>query len=573
MEVDQKIIGLACTAISEATPCGINAKYEAPFERLEAEISKSESLTSESTDWSEVLKLSEEILTSVSKDFTVACYLAYAYIHEDGYKGLLNGLTLLEKMSETFWDDMYPPKKRLRGRQNAAQWLIEKVSGFLASQEPSTTEMVLISDTAKTLKNLDYFLADKMEANAPNFSDISRPIKRLKEIAASQVKAAPAPQSPATQAPSANDQQPVAKTEQSTPAAQTTFESAPLQNTPTHSAPVAETAPVTVTPTAATPTAATTTSTSSPKISAISENKIVDVASDTEARKAYKQIQDGLRKLANYYGQVSSSDPKRFRLSRSALWDGLDKLPPVNDNKSQLPAPPADKLKKVKDLFDAGEFLDAINLAEKSAEKMPYWFEGNRYIVMSLDALGAEFSKAKKALELEITHFTSRLPKILDLQYANGTPFVDDQTKAWLASLKQESTPANTSSNESNELGEAFNSAKKLALSGKLSEGFTLLNACPTTTKRDRFKIKMACAELACINGQEKVGIPMLERLIEETRTMTAADWESDFVAKALALLVNAYEKLNDEKSLEKQKQIDAAYDQLCWYNPALLTE
>jgi len=65
----------------------------------------------------------------------------------------------------------------------------------------------------------------------------------------------------------------------------------------------------------------------------------------------------------------------------------------------------------------------------------------------------------------------------------------------------------------------------------------------------------------------------MLERLIEETRSLTVADWESDFLAKALALLVNAYEKLNEEESLEKQKQIDAAYDQLCWYNPALLTD
>ena len=65
----------------------------------------------------------------------------------------------------------------------------------------------------------------------------------------------------------------------------------------------------------------------------------------------------------------------------------------------------------------------------------------------------------------------------------------------------------------------------------------------------------------------------MLERLVEETRSLTAAEWESDFLAKALALLVNAYEKLNDEKLQEKQKQIEAAYDQLCWYNPALLTD
>ncbi|MFT7109582.1 MAG: type VI secretion system protein VasJ [Psychrobacter glaciei] len=539
MEVEEKIINLACSPISEASPCGINAKYEVSFERLESEISKSESLNSEVPDWAAVLKLSEEILLNTSKDYSVACYLALSYIHQDGFKGLLNGLTLIEKLSETFWDDMYPPKKRLRARQNSTQWLIEKVSVFIADNEPSSDDMAIIPDIAKTLKNIDYFLADKMDDKAPNFSDINRPIKRLKEIAASQIKAAPKV--------SVVEPQPIVlEAEQ------------PIQLAQVAPDPVIPKAPPLV---------------STAKVRTVPDSNIIDVTGDADAKKAYKQIQDGLRKLANYHGQVKPSDPRRFRFSRSALWDGLDKLPPVTDNKSQLPAPPADKLKKVKDLFDSGDFIEAINLAEKSAEKMPYWFEGNRYICMSLDALGAEYSKAKTALEFEISKFTSRLPKILELAYANGTPFCDEPTKAWLASLSESSNQSNTTSDDSDDMQQVFISAKKLALSGKLSESFLLLNACTVNTKRDRFKIKMACAELACINSQEKVGIPMLERIVEETRSLTVAEWESDFLAKALALLVNAYSNLNDEKTLEKQLKIDAAYEQLCWYNPSLLTD
>ena len=557
MEVDQKIIDLACSPVSEASPCGINAKYEAPFERLESEIAKSESLNSETTDWTEVLKLSEEILSSISKDYSVACYLAWSYIEDSSYKGLLNGLSLLEKISETHWDDMFPPKKRLRARQNSSQWFIEKVSGFLANSEPTDQDMAFIPDIAKTLKNLDYLLAEKMDDKAPNFSDINRPIKRLKEIAANKAKAEPKPVIEPKSTPTSTEASPdLTDTIQS----QETTQASVVTETISTPEPVQSAPPVqTINKPAAK--------------SSLPDTKVGDLNGDSDAKKAYKQIQDGLRKLANYYGQAKPSDPKRFRLSRSALWDSLDKLPPVTDNKSQLPAPPADKIKKVKELFESGDFIEAINLAEKSAEKMPYWFEGNRYICMCLDALGAEFSKAKQALEFEVTKFISRLPKILDLAYANGTPFADDQTKAWLASLTETDNANNASQAESNELTQAFIDAKKLALSGKLSEGFSLLNACPANTKRDRFKIKMACAELACINGQEKVGIPMLERLVEETRSLTAAEWESDFLAKALALLVNAYEKLNDEKLQEKQKQIEAAYDQLCWYNPALLTD
>ena len=554
MEVDQKVTQLACNPISDGSPCGINAKYEPAFEKLEAEIAKSESLSAESTDWNDVQLLCEEILSSVSKDYSVACYLAFAYLQADGYKGLLNGFSLLEKMSETFWDDMFPPKKRLRGRQNATQWLIEKVALFLTEKEPSADEMAAIPDLAKTLKNLDYLLADKMEDKAPNFGDINRPIKRLKEIAAQQAKqveAKPEPKPEPAAAP-----QPQAAPE---PVAQQPVEPAPVEAAAPQPEPQPTPAPQAAPQVASAP--------------PVKVEKLDGVGNDNEAKKAYKQIQDNLRKLANYYGQAKGSDPKRFRLSRSALWDGLDKLPPATDGKTQLPAPPADKLKKVVDLFEAGEYLEAINLAEKSAEKMPYWFAGNRYIFLSLEALGAEYSKAKQALEFELCKFVARLPKILDLMYSDGTPFSDDQTKAWLLSLGPQGQETGQTSSEQDVIQEAFNEAKKLALSGKLSEGFELLHSCPVTTKRDKFKVKMACAELACINGQVKVGIPMLERLVEETRTLTVADWESDFLAKALALLVNAYEKLNEDESVEKQKQIDAAYDQLCWYNPALLTD
>ena len=536
MDVDQLIIELACSPISEAEPCGINAKYEAVYEQLESEIAKSESLSPEATDWQNVLTLSTQILKEISKDYSTACYLAYSLIDKDGYKGLLSGSILLEKLSETFWEDMFPAKKRLRGRQNATQWFIEKTSHYLQVNEPSSQDMIYIADITKTIKNLDYFLSEKMDDKAPNFSDISRPLKRLKEIAASQSSKTAAPEK------------------------QEAIEAKPIVAAISD---VVKEAVQKVT---------------KPKIKTVEKTSspiepVGGIANDSDARKALKQVQDGLRKLANYHGQVKTNDPKRFRFSRSALWDNLDKLPPVKDNKSQLPCPPAEKLKKVVELYEAGDYLEAINLAEKSAEKMPYWFDGNRYVALCLDALGSEYDKTKQALETEIAAFVKRLPKIINLEYANGQAFADEQTRLWIDSLTSQSSEPDTSDKpDSDVISVAFHEAKKLAISGKLVDGFTLLNACQANTKRDYFKIKMACAELACINGQVKVGIPMLERLIEETHILKVADWESDFLAKALALLVNAYDKLNSSEASEKQQQKDAAYNQLCWYNPALLT-
>lgn len=556
MDVNQAILDLAVNPISNAEPCGINAKYEAAYEQLEAEIGKAQSLTSEATDWSTVRSLAESLLSSTTKDFSVACYLTHAYTQLKGYLGLYEGLVLLSKMSESFWQDMYPPVKRLRGRQASCEWLVEQTSLYLEKNEPSDSQWPVISELAKQLKELDYFLADQMADKAPSFADVSRPIKRLAEIAKTKH----------------NVSAPVETTAVDTPPQSQTIE--PVKATESQSAQATE---ATVTPTEQ---VAVTQEVSAPpkainkpanKAPVMSSEPVGDIQTEQDAKKVFKQVQDLLKALSGFHSSAKASDAKRYRYSRFALWGSLDKLPPSKDGKTQLPSPPADKLKKVVELFESGEYLELLSVAESSAEKMPYWFDGNRYIVLALEALGAEYEKAKDALVSELTQFIRRVPKIMELQYANGQPFASEPCQAWLKSLLSDDSAVIAASEDT--LAAAMVEAKKLALSGKINEAFELLHEQPAKTKREKFKIKMACAELACQNGQVKVGIPMLERMIEEIRSMNVADWESDFLSKALALLVNAYEKLDESELSNKQQQMNAAYDQLCWYNPALISQ
>lgn len=567
MDVNQDILDLAVQPINDTEVCGINAKYEADYESLESEIGKSQSLSSESTDWDLVHQYCHNILSNISKDFPTACYYAYTLTLKNGYLGMLNGFAFIEKLSETHWDHLFPPVKRLRARQNSAQWLIEKTALYITEHEPNKDDLNVLAPLASTVKNLDFFLADKMSDSAPNFSDLNKPLKRLKEIAKTQVLQQP-PAAASIKPEKAIDN--IANTELTAPTSSNDTAEHTIK-TPEHTldapivpettqAPEIETNPKKIASTKAK-------SSSKPSVTEFTG----DIQNEQDAKKAFKHAQDILKKLSTFHAQDKASDPKRYRYSRFALWGSLDKLPPAREGKTQLPAPPADKLKKVIDLYEANDYLECIELAEKSADKMPYWFDGNRYIALCLDALGAEYSKAKEALELELKQFLQRVPKIIELQYSNGEPFVTEVCKTWLHSLLEADNPS-ASSDADDSLTAAITEAKKMALSGKLPEAFNLLHEQPTKTKREKFKVKMACAELACLNGQVKVGIPMLERLVEEVRALTVADWESDFLSKALALLVNAYEKLDDSDSAHKQQQKEAAYDQLCWYNPALIS-
>ncbi|WP_396586402.1 TssA family type VI secretion system protein [Bermanella sp. R86510] len=564
MDVNQELLDQLSAPISGDAPCGINAKYEGDYEQLEAEIAKSQSLSSESTDWDQVLNLSSRILTEISKDFPTACYYAYSLILKHGYQGMLDGFAITNALSQEYWQDMYPPVKRLRGRQNAIQWLIEQTSSYIENKEPSNNDLAGIAQLTSTVKDLDFFLAEKMEDKAPNFADLNRQLKRFKEIAKTVAPAVKpeAAKADTTTATTPETSQPTAQPASApAPDAVTPNPATEIENKPaeTPAEPIAQAKPKAP--------ASKTNSTSSSAMA----DAITDIQSEQDAKKAFKQVQDTLKTLAQFHAAEKASDPKRFRYSRMALWGSLDKLPPAKDGKTQLPCPPADKLKKVVDLYEAGEFLDAIELAEKSAEKLPYWFDGNRYIVMSLGELGAEYAKAKSALENEIIQFVSRIPKILDLQYANGEPFLSDACKNWIMSLV--SPESQSSASNSDALSSSIAEAKALALSGKLNEAFALLNEQPITSQREHFKIKMACAELACGNGQAKVGIPILEHILEDIKSLRVSDWESDFISKALSLLLNAYDSLDEADLASKQQQKDAVYNQLCWYNPALITQ
>ena len=57
------------------------------------------------------------------------------------------------------------------------------------------------------------------------------------------------------------------------------------------------------------------------------------------------------------------------------------------------------------------------------------------------------------------------------------------------------------------------------------------------------------------------------------TKRINAIDWETDFTIKAYSILVQAYDKLEDDDTAQKQQQKMDAFDQLCWFDPTAVAE
>lgn len=60
-------------------------------------------------DYAQVIKLSREALTKHSKDLQIAAWLTEALLHQEQLAGLSQGLQLISRLLETFWDTVYPP--------------------------------------------------------------------------------------------------------------------------------------------------------------------------------------------------------------------------------------------------------------------------------------------------------------------------------------------------------------------------------------------------------------------------------------------------------------------------------
>jgi type VI secretion system protein VasJ len=101
---------------------------EPAYEALNGEIEKmADPSATGITDWQRVAELASGLLTDKGKDIQVACYLGAALVHQQRVEGLGIALKILGDLVENYWDTMFPPAARIRGRRAALEWWLERI--------------------------------------------------------------------------------------------------------------------------------------------------------------------------------------------------------------------------------------------------------------------------------------------------------------------------------------------------------------------------------------------------------------------------------------------------------------
>ena len=158
--------------LSTTNPCGESARYEPEYEALQAEIAKQESLNPEPVNWGQVIDDAKSILEAKSKDLLVASYLCYGLFERQGYEGLASGVQILLKFIQQFWEDLYPEKKRLRGRVAAASWLVDKLEKGFEQRKPGVADKDRLSEIQENFEQIRKAFDEHAGNDSPDFTPL-----------------------------------------------------------------------------------------------------------------------------------------------------------------------------------------------------------------------------------------------------------------------------------------------------------------------------------------------------------------------------------------------------------------
>lgn len=510
------LLTLGKTPISDDKPTGADAKYEPEYEALQAEIDLLNSLTAgRRPDWKKVSETATAILETKSKDLLAAGYLGVALVYEDKAAGLAAGIRIYADLLETFWQDLFPPKKRMRGRLAAANWWSEKMVLALQQTEippvPEADLEGIKSDFERIRTALtEYFGSDV------STRELGELVGGLPVIAEKKPEPEPDPAASQDAAPA----------EKAAPAA-------PKPSAPQAPAP-ADT----------------------------------EIASEKDA---YRVIQAGmktLRQAAAYLCEQHPTDPTGYRMTRYAAWGDVAALPPATDGKTRIPAPPAQVVKILSDLNESGNWSGLLQSAEKNLGQYIFWLDLCCYSANALAAQGGPYEKARDAVCAETAAFLQRVPGLASLMFADGTPFANAQTQQWLREISAGQGPALDSGAGAAAAGaggeadakmqDAVSEARTLAGQKKVGEALALLQThmAAAPSKREQMLWRLALAKIILNAQKGDAALPHCEKMLAELDDHRLEDWEPMLALDMLRTIWAALNRHGDKEVRAGARQI-----------------
>jgi len=498
------LLSLGKEPIEAKQPAGVDSRYEPEFEALQAEIDKLSSPTAAVTDWKKVVGLGTQILEEKSKDLLVASYLSVALIHREQVKGLGIGLRILADLLEQFWEDLYPPKKRMRGRVGAIRWWLEKSETALSALKVAPLPSEQLAQLTVDLERIQHLLEEQFKEPF-SLSAIQEFIKTIPDESLKE----PEPEGE-EKVPPEEKKPPTEKKESPRP-------------------PAAE--------------------------------PVDQIASAKDAQRVINFGLQKIRQAVAFLREENPSDPQVYRWTRMTAWSPVASVPPSEKGQTRIPPPSGQVTTILNDLRGKGDWKTLLKSAEANLSQFVFWLDLNRLSAEALANLGDKFDDAHEVVCQETALLIHRLKGLENLSFSDGTPFADSDTKQWLQGIALgESSGAAAPSHllaiapsdeDGVSMAEEIQKAQGLAKKKKLVEAVESLQQHLNNSSSEREKLlwRLALAQLLVNSKKPVLAVPHLGHILHDLDLYRLDKWDPELALSALKTVLVGFNAQSDQNS------------------------
>lgn len=221
-----------------------------------------------------------------------------------------------------------------------------------------------------------------------------------------------------------------------------------------------------------------------------------------------ESLPETLRTLAAGMLTADLTDSRAYLLSRVASWWRIRQVP-QNDKGRTHAMPPVEEAAALRDLCRTGRDGAALLALNDLVWTAPFWFEGHRIAAEILRRLGADHADAHAVVCAAMPLLFHRLPALMTLSFADGTPLVGAETRAWLAECG--GSPADADQG----LDRVRAEVRGLLAAGKGKEAVDRMAALTEGggSGRDRLLRQIAQARFCLDVGLVAAALPLLDHL------------------------------------------------------------
>jgi len=441
---------------------GPKLEDDVALEFLENEIMKVGSLAHTEIDWQKVESEALKILSDRSKDLRVLGFLMLGLQRGGDGERFALSLYLLQQVLENWWDQAWPYPGD-RGKRARTMMFSQMLQRSGKHAAGLSFDSSVGDGREFCLELIEQLLARAVDLQLPQdpIGDLRRAVEKLPKAS----------------------------------------ESAPAGSQPSHTetpAPASTERPV---------------QTAVPSLGALT----LDPGNERATRQS-------LLKVADLLTNSTPDSALGYRVRRYAIWHGIVSVPPTRDEvRTDLAAVSPDRVAGYRECLDKAPDADLWQRIEQSLSVSPFWLDGHWFSARTASALGYE--ACAQAIREDVKAFVERLPKLTELAFNDGTPFLGGEAADWLWAAPAGNGGKGASANPW-EL--AFDQARELVSKNALPAAMQLMDEglAEAREPRDRFYWRLTNAQVLKEAGLGALATQQIADLHSQVQELALNEWE-----------------------------------------------